>query len=117
MHELETRVIDDRVQRVYKNAWPTLRDFWLWAVDQHRDKTYLVFENTRISYSESLRRSATIAGMLQDVYGIQKGDRVSIISRNYPEYLITFWACHLIGAVPTLINACVRRRSHLLLLI
>lgn len=33
LHELETRLIDGRVQRVYKNLWPSARFFWLWASD------------------------------------------------------------------------------------
>ena len=27
--------------------------------------------------------------------------------RNFPEYIISFWACALLGAVPTLINPCL----------
>jgi len=33
------------------------------------------------------------------------GDRVAICSRNYPEYLVAFWASQLIGAVSTFVNA------------
>jgi acyl-CoA synthetase (AMP-forming)/AMP-acid ligase II len=105
LHELETRVVDNRVQRVYKNAWPSLRAFWLWACQQHGTQTYLVFENTRLTFSETLLRSIKVAAMLQDVYGLAKGDRVSIVSRNYPEYMVCWWACHLFGAVPCLVNA------------
>ncbi|KAG7088033.1 hypothetical protein E1B28_012069 [Marasmius oreades] len=104
-HELERRVVDGRVQRVYKNLWPSLRDFWLWACNEHTDKTFIVYEKQRYSYAQTLARAAKAADMFRTVYGIQKGDRVSICSRNYPDYMVAFWACQLIGAVAVLLNA------------
>ncbi|KAJ8080081.1 hypothetical protein PM082_016909 [Marasmius tenuissimus] len=105
VHELETRVVNGRVQRVYKNMWPSLRAFWLWACEEHKDKTFIVYGSERHTYSQALARSAKAAHMLRAVHGIRKGDRVAIASRNYPEYMVVFWACHLIGAVPVLVNA------------
>ena len=104
-HEIETRLIDGRVQRVYKNLWPSLRDFWLWAAEEHKAKTYIVYGDERPSYGDvfqlSLRAAAAFAGR----YGIRKGDRVAICARNLPEYLVAYWACHLLGAVTVLVNA------------
>ncbi|THH19787.1 hypothetical protein EW146_g1465 [Bondarzewia mesenterica] len=105
LHEVETRLVDGRVQRVYKNLWPSLRHFWLWATQEYRDKTYIVFENYRIPYGEALERSAKAAAVFRYVYGVNKGDRVVICSRNFPDYLIAFWACHLLGAISVLVNA------------
>ncbi|KAF9262994.1 acetyl-CoA synthetase-like protein [Marasmius fiardii PR-910] len=104
-HELERRVIDGRVQRVYKNCWISLREFWLWACNEHKENTFVVYESRRYSYAETLARAAKVAHIFRTVYGIEKGDRVSICSRNYPEYMVAFWACHLIGAVSVLLNA------------
>ncbi|KAF7359761.1 Long-chain-fatty-acid-CoA ligase [Mycena venus] len=103
--ELETRVIEGRVQRVYKNQWPSVRVFWLWASGEYADKSYLVFENQRYTYKEAAFRALRSAAIFNDVYGVKKGDRVGICSRNYPEYAITFWACQLLGAIPVLTNA------------
>ncbi|KAA1466482.1 acetyl-CoA synthetase-like protein [Dentipellis sp. KUC8613] len=105
IHEYETRLIEGRLQRVYKNLWPSLRDFWLWVADQYKDLTYVVFEQQRITYSQAFERSLKVAAMFKTVYGVQKGDRVIICSRNYPDYIVAFWACHLIGAVAVLVNA------------
>ncbi|KAJ7700065.1 hypothetical protein B0H17DRAFT_926014, partial [Mycena rosella] len=105
LHELETRLIDGRIQRAYKNQWPSVRVFWLWASDLYADRTYLVFENQRYTYKEAFARSLKTAAIFGELYSVEKGDRVGICSRNYPEYLIAFWACHLIGAVPVLTNA------------
>ena len=38
-------------------------------------------------------------------YGVRKGDRVGLIARNMPEYVVTLWACHVLGAVFVPINA------------
>jgi len=103
--ELETRLIDGRIQRVYKRLPPSMRLFWMWAVSQHGHATYVVFEDQRVSYAEAFGRSVRAAGVYRHVYGVQKGDRVAICSRNYPDYLVAFWACHLIGAVAVLVNA------------
>ncbi|KAJ3972171.1 hypothetical protein EV361DRAFT_907039 [Lentinula raphanica] len=105
LHAMETREIDGQVQRVYKNLWPSVRAFWLTISKSHADKTCVVYENQRPSYGEVAERAAKAASIFRHVYGIKKGDRVAICSRNYPEYLVLFWACHLIGAVSVLVNA------------
>ncbi|KAJ6484986.1 hypothetical protein C8R47DRAFT_1217036 [Mycena vitilis] len=103
--ETETRLIDGRVQRVYANLWPSVRVFWLWASDIYADRTYLVYENQRYTYKEVFERTLKAAAIFSDVYRVKKGDRVGICSRNYPEYLVAFYAAHLIGAVAVLTNA------------
>ncbi|KAJ3874261.1 hypothetical protein F5051DRAFT_417300 [Lentinula edodes] len=105
LHEVETRVIDGLVQRVYKNLWPSIRAFWLTAVQLHGEKTYAVFEKQRLTFREVNERAAKAASIFREIYGISKGDRVAICCRNYPDFLVAFWACHLIGAVSVLVNA------------
>ncbi|KAF9568919.1 acetyl-CoA synthetase-like protein [Agrocybe pediades] len=105
MHETETRLIDGLLLRVYKNLWPSLRVFWLWAANEHKDAVYAVFENQRHTFADVSQRSLKAAAMFRDVYGVHKGDRVVICSRNFPEVLVAFWACHLLGAVSALANA------------
>ncbi|KAF8165363.1 hypothetical protein B0H34DRAFT_688919 [Crassisporium funariophilum] len=105
MHEMETRLVDGQLQRVYKNLWPSLRVFWIWAAQEHKTAVYTVFENQRYTFGQIFDRSLKAASIFRDVYDVRKGDRVAICSRNYPEYLVAFWACQLIGAVPALANA------------
>lgn len=104
-HEVERRLVDGHMQKVYKNLWPSLRNFWLEAVTQYAERTYVVYESQRISYQSLLQQSLIAAAVYRDVYDIRKGDRVTICSRNLPEYLAAFWACHLLGAVSVLVNA------------
>ncbi|KAF8829808.1 hypothetical protein HHX47_DHR2000316 [Lentinula edodes] len=93
LHEVETRVIDGLVQRVYKNLWPSIRAFWLTAVQLHGEKTYAVFEKQRLTFREVNERAAKAASIFREIYGISK------------DFLVAFWACHLIGAVSVLVNA------------
>lgn len=73
MHELETRYIDGRLQRVYKRLWPSLRTFWLLTAAEHAPLTYVVLEKQRISYKQAFEQSLKAAGVFRDVYGVKKG--------------------------------------------
>ncbi|KAF8070124.1 hypothetical protein FPV67DRAFT_1003106 [Lyophyllum atratum] len=105
IHEVETILLNGRSQRVYKHLWPSVRAFWISAVEKHSGKTCIVFENQRYTYNEVHQRAIKVAAVFRHVYGINKGDRVGICSRNCPDYLVSFWASHLLGAVPVLTNA------------
>jgi hypothetical protein len=70
---MENCLVDGRLQRVYKNLWPSLRDFWLWASQAYSDATYVVFEQQRFTFGEVFQRSVQAAGMYRAIYGIQKG--------------------------------------------
>ncbi|KAK0452895.1 uncharacterized protein EV420DRAFT_1765988 [Desarmillaria tabescens] len=102
--EIETRVIDGRVLKVWKNLWPSLRHLFLYSTKKHTDKIYIVYEKERHTYQDILEKAVKCSAILRDVYGIKKGDRVTICSRNCPTYLVVFWACHLLGAVIALVN-------------
>ena len=73
LHELETCLIDGRLQRVYKNLWPSLREFWLWASQQYPDATYVVFEQQQYTFREVFQRSVQAARMYRAIYGIHQG--------------------------------------------
>ncbi|KAJ3516840.1 hypothetical protein NLJ89_g878 [Agrocybe chaxingu] len=124
IHETQTTLVDGRLHRVYKNLWPSLREFWLAAVAQYSPDTYIVYEDGRLTYLQVHARAVKVAALLRNTYGVKKGafrsrllsdyvihntvltgDRVAICSRNCPEYLVVFWACHLLGAVSVLANA------------
>lgn len=72
-HELETRLIDGRLQRVYKNLWPSLRIFWLQAAKEHADALYVVYEKQRYTYRQVFERSVKAAAVYRNVYGVRKG--------------------------------------------
>ncbi|KAH6914008.1 hypothetical protein BKA70DRAFT_1260152 [Coprinopsis sp. MPI-PUGE-AT-0042] len=105
LHALDTVTIDGRQQRVYKNLWSSLREFWLTSVANYASDTYIVYEDQRLTYAQVHNQAARLAQTLRRDFGICRGDRIGICSRNCPEFLVVFWACHLVGAVAVLANA------------
>ena len=87
----------------YKNAPPSIREFWLSTL-QFAERDYLVYEDERISYGEAHRQAASIAGWLFE-QGVKPGDRVAIAMRNYPEWMIIYWACASVGIAVVGMNA------------
>ncbi|PBK66536.1 long-chain-fatty-acid-CoA ligase [Armillaria solidipes] len=102
--EIETRIIDGRVLKVWKNLWPSLRHLFLQSTKEHADKIYVVYEGERYTFGETLEKAVKCAAIFRDLYGVKKGDRITICSRNCSNYLVVFWACHLLGAVTALVN-------------
>jgi long-chain acyl-CoA synthetase len=89
--------------RIWKNAPPTLRD--VFAMGQvHGDKTYMVYENERVTFDAHRRAALRLAQRLV-LDGVVKGDRVAIIMRNVPEWSVAFWATVMCGAIATPLNA------------
>lgn len=87
----------------YVHAPNSLRDLWL-ASAGHGDNDYLIYQDERISYSEAHRRVASVAGALAGM-GVEPGDRVAIAMRNYPEWMLAYWAITSMGAVAVGMNA------------
>ena len=90
--------------RVWKHAPPSLRAV-LEASRAHGDKTFLVYEDERTTFEAHFRQAATFAHALRDRYGVEKGDRVVIAMRNFPEWAIAFWGAATAGAVVVPLNA------------
>ncbi|KAK0452892.1 uncharacterized protein EV420DRAFT_1645415 [Desarmillaria tabescens] len=103
--EIETQVVDGRVLKVWKNLWPSVRALFLYSTKEHAGKTCVVYEKERYTFQQMSEMAVKSAAMFKDVYGVKKGDRVVICSRNLPSYYVVFWACHLLGAVTALVNA------------
>jgi len=101
MEELEIRGI---ATRTWKNAPPSLRAV-LEASKQFAGRDFLVYEDEHWSFERHYAEASHLAGVLRDRFGIQKGDRVAIAMRNFPEWSIAFWAAAAAGAVIVPLNA------------
>jgi len=104
MFEMEEVKIRDLPYRVWKNAPPSLRTV-LELSRGYGERTFLVYEDERTSFEEHFRQAATLAQRLIDHYGVEKGDRVAIAMRNFPEWAVAFWAAAATGAVVVPLNA------------
>jgi len=67
--------------------------------------TFLVYQEERFSFAETLTLAAAMARVLQQTYAIQHGDRVAICARNSPEWCIAYMAITLMGAVVVPMNS------------
>jgi long-chain acyl-CoA synthetase len=90
--------------RVFKSAPPTMRSVWeLTAL--HSAKPYIVFEDESYTYAEIGAMVRSLAHHLRDGLGVGSGDRVAIAMRNYPEWVISYWATVAVGAAAVGVNA------------
>jgi long-chain acyl-CoA synthetase len=101
----ETTVADVRgvKLKVWANAPPDLGVIFD-AGQLHAAKTYLVYQDERITFDAHRRAVLALAAELARE-GVSRGDRVAIIMRNLPEWVAAFWAAALLGAVATPLNA------------
>jgi acyl-CoA synthetase (AMP-forming)/AMP-acid ligase II len=95
--------IRNHMTRVYDSAPATLVDIWNMSAT-HGEKDYLIYGDERVSYEEAHLKVNCFASYLQDL-GIKHGDRVAILMRNYPEWVLTYWAIASLGAVAVGMNA------------
>lgn len=100
---LEEVTVRGRTMRVFANAPTSLRAV-LEATEAHGDRDFLVYRDERITYAEHRRLVAGLAGWLVE-QGVEPGDRVAIGMRNYPEWVISFWAVMSVGAIAVPLNA------------
>ncbi|MBS0475524.1 MAG: acyl--CoA ligase, partial [Proteobacteria bacterium] len=99
---VEAEVLGNRI-RTYRNAPPSVREVWL-ATAQFGDRPYLVYHDERLTYAETHRQVTAVAAWLWS-RGLRPGDRVAIAMRNFPEWMVIYWACVSIGVVVVGMNA------------
>ena len=99
-------VVDDVVghpMQVYKQRIRSLRE--LMAQNGARAEVdWLVQDDRRFTYGEHDRLARVLAHSL-GALGVQRGDRVALVSANVPEWVITWWACAVLGATLVPLNA------------
>ena len=102
--ELATETVGGVEYTVFRNLAASLRDLYDQARKDHGEKDFLVYGDTRLTYSEAWDRAAAIAHHLVHRYGVEKGDRVAIGMRNYPEWVVAFMAITSCGAISVSLN-------------
>jgi long-chain acyl-CoA synthetase len=101
---IEEAVVAGRRTRVFRNTPPTLRA--LFAGARARGAApFLVFEDEQWSFAAVMEQVDALAALLAGEYGVQRGDRVAIAMRNYPEWITAFAAVASIGAIAVCLNA------------
>lgn len=89
--------------KVYTTAPPNMRVMWE-ATAVHGDKDYLVYEDERYTYAEIHAQVRKLAQYLVS-QGIGRHSRVALSMRNYPEWVVGYWATVSLGAAVVGMNA------------
>jgi long-chain acyl-CoA synthetase len=93
-----------RTGKNWKTAPPNLRAVFGMA-RLHGDKPFLVYENERLSFADTMAAADALGHLLVNTYGVKPGDRVAIGMRNYPEWVVSFIAITSIGAINVSLNS------------
>ncbi|MFT6091604.1 class I adenylate-forming enzyme family protein [Sulfitobacter sp.] len=93
--------------RTFKNIPGTVAALIQASREQHDNGAaeFLVYQDERWTYDEFCAQVHQISRALRDTLDIQKGDRVGIAMRNYPELLMLTLAIASAGAVVVFVNA------------
>tara|TARA_R110002124_G_scaffold2783_7_gene18122 strand:- start:4668 stop:6371 length:1704 start_codon:yes stop_codon:yes gene_type:complete len=75
------------------------------VMQQHADKDFAVYLEERYTFGQGYQHSCEFGAALVEGYGVGKGDRVAILSRNNPQWLMAMIAITSIGAVAVPMNA------------
>lgn len=99
---VEEDILGNRI-KTFKNQPPSVREFWL-STAAWGDRPYLIYEDQVLTYAQSHAAVNAFAAWL-DAQGVKAGDRVGIAMRNYPEWMLAYWACLSIGVAAVGMNA------------
>lgn len=103
-------VVDGQRLEMFDREPRTMRDCFL-ATTAHAEVTAVVYGEERWTYSDQWSEVVALAHALREELGVRKGDHVGLAMRNYPEFIFTFWATQLIGAVLVPYNGWLRARE------
>ncbi|TFU05902.1 AMP-dependent synthetase [Polymorphobacter arshaanensis] len=98
----EVEVLGQRL-RNYKNAPPSVREFWL-STAAFADRPYLVYGDETLTYAQTHAKADAVAAWLL-AHGVKPGDRVAVAMRNFPEWMVIYWACVSVGVAVVGMNA------------
>ncbi len=73
---------------------------------RYRDRTFMYFEDERLTFGDYLSRCTRYANMFLKVKEEKRPDRfnVGVLMQNYPEFMIAMGACALVGATLSGLN-------------
>jgi acyl-CoA synthetase (AMP-forming)/AMP-acid ligase II len=89
----------------YPNAPKTLAELLDHGRNHDANAEFLIYEDERICFGEFFARADALAAQLQSELNVNKGDRIAIAMRNYPEWMIAFAAAIYAGGVPVPLNS------------
>jgi acyl-CoA synthetase (AMP-forming)/AMP-acid ligase II len=70
------------------SLWRTL----VASAERQPDKAAVVFGDEVLTYSDLVRQAAALAGWLQTIHRVARGDRVLLMSQNSPQFVVATYA-------------------------
>jgi long-chain acyl-CoA synthetase len=101
--ELTTDRVLNREVKVFKTRERSMREKVANAA-VHGAKEFLVYNDTRITFSEFVELSWGAAHALLDEFKLQRHDRVGILAYNRPEWLVALFGAASAGAISVGLN-------------
>jgi acyl-CoA synthetase (AMP-forming)/AMP-acid ligase II len=89
---------------VFKGAPPSLAHYLAHFCNEHKDLTFLVDGDLRLTFGECWVAASHVAAGLAQNHGVKKGDRVGIAARNSSNWIISYMGIILAGGCATLLN-------------
>jgi acyl-CoA synthetase (AMP-forming)/AMP-acid ligase II len=91
----------------YRNfaALPANLGQYFLIMQQHAAKDFAVYRDERYTFGQGYQHSCEFGAALVHRYGVGKGERVAILSRNNPQWLMAFIGILSVGAVAVPMNA------------
>jgi long-chain acyl-CoA synthetase len=89
--------------KTFVSAPPNMRVIWENTIG-HADKDYVVYEDERYTYADIHSQVRKLAHYLVE-HGVTPGTRVALAMRNYPEWIVGYWAILSVGAAVVGMNA------------
>ena len=102
--ELNTVDIDGVSYRNFA-AMPANLGQYFQIMLQHAGKDFAVYLQERYTFAQGYQHSAELAVALQQRFAVGKGDRVAVLSRNNPQWMMAFIGAIGMGAVAVPMNA------------
>jgi steroid-24-oyl-CoA synthetase len=102
--ETETITIDGLEVDVFARVPNNLGELYALGLEA-ADETFLVYQEERFSFAETLDLSLRMARALRENYQIHAGDRVAICARNSPEWCMAYMAITQLGAIAVPMNS------------
>ncbi|MBR3121182.1 AMP-binding protein [Oceanobacillus profundus] len=72
------------------------------------NRNALISEHNQYTYKSLSTKVKSMAGLLQNKYQLEKGDRVAILSHNREEYIISYFAIAQLGLIAVPLNIRLR---------
>jgi len=103
--EVRTATINGIETPVFSKVPDNLNGIYQLAAEKHPQLPFLIYQEQRYSFGEAYSLAGQLAMSLELHFGVQKGDRVSVCSRNNPEWCLAYMAITMLGAIVVPMNS------------